>query len=106
MKTQKKLWDEKIYIEILIFNISFVQRHASEAIDSGDEFSSHSTQAKDNYDNFDQTIMNLEVSQIEDHINQAPQPTNHNGVGVFYLLLLSVCATPVVPPRTATPFRL
>ena len=40
------------------------------------EFSSQSTQAKDNYDNFDQTIMNLEVSQIDDHINQAPQPAN------------------------------
>ena len=48
-------------------------------IDSGDEFSNQSTQAKDNYDNFDQTIMNLEVSQIEDHINQAPQPANHYG---------------------------
>ena len=60
----------------------FVQRHASEAIDSGDEFWSQLTQAKDNYDNydnFDQTIVNLEVSQIEDHINQAPQPTNHYG---------------------------
>ena len=44
-----------------------------------DEFSHQPTQAKDNYDNFDQTIMNLEVSQIEDHINQAPQPTNHYG---------------------------
>ena len=63
----------------MVDKASFVQRHASEAIDSGDEFSSHSTQAKDNYDNFDQTIMNLEVSQTEDHINQAPQPTNHYG---------------------------
>ena len=61
----------------MVDKATFVQRHhASEAIDSGDEFSSHSTQAKDNYDNFDQTIMNLEVSQIEDHINGAvPQET-------------------------------
>ena len=65
----------------MVDKASFVQRHASEAIDSGDEFSSQSTQAKDNYDNFDQTIMNLEGSQIEDHINQAPQPTNHYGAG-------------------------
>ena len=35
-------------------------------IDSGDDFSRQSTQAKDNYDNFDQTIMDLEASQIED----------------------------------------
>ena len=65
----------------MVDKASFAQRHASEAIDSGDEFSSQSTQAKDNYDNFDQTTMNLEleVSQIEDHINQAPQPANHYG---------------------------
>ena len=30
--------------------------------------------AKDNYDNFDQTIMGLEVSQTEDPLNQAPAP--------------------------------
>ena len=63
----------------MVDKASFVQRHDSEVIDSGDEFSSQSTQAKDNYDNFDQTIMNLEVSQIEEHINQAPQPVNHYG---------------------------
>ena len=38
------------------------QRDASAAIDSGDDFSHQSTQAMDNYDNFDQTIMGLEVS--------------------------------------------
>ena len=34
---------------------------------------------KDNYDNFDQTIMGLEASQTEDPLNQAPQPANHYG---------------------------
>ena len=59
---------------------SFAQRSASATatIDSGDNFSHQSTQAKDNYDNFDQTIMGLEASQIEEPlINQAPQPVNH-----------------------------
>ena len=49
---------------------------ASATIDSGDGFSNQSTQAKDNYDNFEQTIMGLEVSQTEDPLNQAPQPAN------------------------------
>ena len=35
--------------------------------------------AIDNYDNFDQTIMDLEASQIEDPVYQAPQPANHYG---------------------------
>ena len=40
-----------------------------------------STQAIDNYDNFDQTIMDLEASQMEDPVYQyqAPQPANHYG---------------------------
>ena len=38
-----------------------------------------STQAIDNYDNFHQTIMNLEPSQIEDSVCQTPQATNHYG---------------------------
>ena len=32
-----------------------------------------------NYDNFDQTIMDLEASQKEDPLNQAPQAANHYG---------------------------
>ena len=39
--------------------------------DSGDDFSHQSTLAMDNYDNFDQTIMGLEVSQTEDPLSQA-----------------------------------
>ena len=35
------------------------------------------SQAKDNYDIFDQTIMDLEASQTEDPLNQPPQPANH-----------------------------
>ena len=58
---------------------SFDQRSASAAIESGDDFSRQSTQAIDNYDNFDQTIMRLEVSQTEDPLDQAPQPANHYG---------------------------
>ena len=38
-----------------------------------------STQAIDNYDNFDQTIMDLEASQVEDPVYQAPHPANHYG---------------------------
>ena len=53
---------------------SFDQRNASAAIESGDDFSRYSTQALDNYDNFDQTIMNMEASQVEDPVRQAPQP--------------------------------
>ena len=36
----------------------------------------------DNYDNFDQTIMGLEVSQTEDPLNQAPQPGMHYGASM------------------------
>ena len=57
---------------------SFDQRSASAAIESGDDFSRQSTQAIDNYDNF-QTIMDLEASQVEDPVQQAPQPANHYG---------------------------
>ena len=63
----------------MVDKASLAQRRASATIDSGDEFSNQSTKAKDNYDNFDQTIMNLEVSQIEDPLNQAPQPPNNYG---------------------------
>ena len=41
----------------MIDKASLAQRSASATIDSGDDFSHQSTQAKDNYDNFDQTIM-------------------------------------------------
>ena len=58
---------------------SFDQRSASAAIESGDDFSRQSTQAIDNYDNFDQTIMDIEASQVEDPVYQAPQPANHYG---------------------------
>ena len=35
----------------------------------------HPTQVIDNnYDNFDLTIMGIEVSQTEEHLNRAPQP--------------------------------
>ena len=64
----------------MVDKASLAQRSASAAIDSGDDFSRLSTQAKDNYDNFDQTIMDLEASQIEDPVYQAPQPANHYGV--------------------------
>ena len=54
----------------MIDKASLAQRSASAAIDFGDDFSRQSTQAIDNYDNFDQTIMDLEAlctaSQIED----------------------------------------
>ena len=66
------------FISIIYNFLPYIQTSNSRAF-SPDEFSSRSIQAKDNYDNFDQTIMNLEVSQIEDHINQAPQPVNHYG---------------------------
>ena len=59
--------------------LSLDQRSASAAIESGDDFSRYSIQAVDNYDNFDQTIMNMEVSQVEDPIRQAPQPANLYG---------------------------
>ena len=46
----------------MVDKASLAQRSASAAIDSRDDFSHQSTQAKDNYDNFDQTMMGLEVS--------------------------------------------
>ena len=64
----------------MVDKASLAQRCASATIDSGDDFSHQSTQAKDNYDNFDQTIMDLEASQKEDPLNQAPQPANHYGL--------------------------
>ena len=64
----------------MVDKTSLAQRRASATIDSGDDFSNQSTQANDNYDNFDQTIMDLEDSQKEDPLkNQAPQPANHYG---------------------------
>ena len=57
----------------------YYYRTASAAIESGDDFSRYSIQALDNYDNFDQTIMNMEVSQVQDPIRQAPQPANLYG---------------------------
>ena len=52
----------------MVDKANITQRDASAAIDSGDDFSHQSTQAMDNYDydNFDQTIMGLKVSQTED----------------------------------------
>ena len=63
----------------MVDTASIAQRSASATIDSGDDFSHQSTQAKDNYDNFDQTIMGLEASQTQDPLDQAPQPANHYG---------------------------
>ena len=63
----------------MIDKASLAQRSASAAIDFGDDFSRQSTQTIDNYDNFEQTIMDLEASQIEDPVYQAPQPANHYG---------------------------
>ena len=60
----------------MIDKASLAQRSASAAIDFGDDFSRQSTQTIDNYDNFEQTIMDLEASQIEDPVYQAPQPAN------------------------------
>ena len=66
---------------IIITIINLAQRSASATttIDFGDDFSRQSTQTIDNYDNFDQTIMDLEASQVEDPVYQAPQPANHYG---------------------------
>ena len=52
----------------MVDKASLAQRSVSATIDSGDDFSHQSTQAMDNYDydNFDQTIMGLKVSQTED----------------------------------------
>ena len=58
---------------------SYDQRSASAAFNFGENFSRQSTQAIDNYDNFHQTIMALEASQIEDPVHQVPQAANHYG---------------------------
>ena len=50
----------------MVDKASLAQRCASATIDSGDDFSNQSTQVKDNYDNFDQTIMDLKDSQKEE----------------------------------------
>ena len=44
----------------MVEKANITQRNAPAAIDSGDDFSHQSTQAIDNYDNLDQTIMGLE----------------------------------------------
>ena len=63
----------------MIDKASHDQRSASAAFNFGEDFSRQSTQAIDNYDNFDQTIMDLEASQVEDPVYQAPHPANHYG---------------------------
>ena len=50
----------------MVDKASLAQRSVFATIDSGDDFSHQSTQAMDNYDNFDQIIMGLEVSQTEE----------------------------------------
>ena len=77
----------------MIDKASLAQRSASAAIDFGDDFSRQSTQAIDNYDNFHQTIMNLEPSQIEDSVCQTPQATNHYGASTEETR--SQCFTPL-----------
>ena len=64
----------------MVDKASLAQRSVPATIDSGDDFSHQSTQANDNYDNFDQTIMDLNVSQIDDLVYQALQPANYCGV--------------------------
>ena len=78
----------------MIDKASLAQRSASAAIDFGDDFSRQSTQAIDNYDNFDQTIKDLEASQIEDPVYRAPQPANHYGATTE--VTCSQCSTPLI----------
>ena len=49
---------------MMVDKANITQRNVSAAIDSGDVFSHKSTQAIDNYDNVDQTIMGLEVKSF------------------------------------------
>ena len=53
----------------MVDNANATQRQASTAVDSGDDFSHKSIQAIDNYGNFDETIMGIEASQTEEHLN-------------------------------------
>ena len=76
------------------------QRNASAAFNFGEDFSRQSTQAIDNYDNFHQTIMNLEPSQIEDSVCQTPQATNHYGASTEETR--SQCFTPLTCNVTST----
>ena len=75
----------------MVDKASLAQRCASATIDSGDDFSHQSTQAKDNYDNFDRTIMDLEALQMEDPSNQAPQPANHYGLRGYGAMTEETC---------------
>ena len=43
---------------------------------SGDYFSHQSTQARDNYDNFDQMILGLEASQTEEPLIKSSPPVS------------------------------
>ena len=81
----------------MVDKASLAQRRASATIDSGDDFSHQSTQAKDNYDNFDQTIMDLELeaSQIEDRrpfksSSPASEPLRGDDGGVLLSMLYSL----------------
>ena len=78
----------------MVDKASLAQRCVSATIDSGDDFSDQSTQTKDNYDNFE-TIMDLEASQIEDPLNQAPQPANHYHYGAMTEETCFQCFTPL-----------
>ena len=59
-----------------------------------------STQAIDNYDNFHQTIMNLEPSQIEDSVCQTPQATNHYGASTEETRSQCFTCRRIAPPPT------
>ena len=81
----------------MVDKTSLAQRRASATIDSGDDFSNQSTEANDNYDNFDQTIMDLgrRLAKRRDPLNQAPQssasePLRGDDGGVLLSMLHSL----------------
>ena len=77
----------------MVDTASIAQRSASATIDSGDDFSHQSTQAKDNYDNFDQTIMGLEASQTQD-------PLTFSLLAISLQIKLQASSSPAPSPQT------
>ena len=78
----------------MVDKASLAQKCASATINSGDDFSNQSTKVSDNYDNFDQTIMDLEDSQKEERpfksSSSASKPLRGDDGGVLLSTLHSL----------------
>ena len=66
----------------MVDNANTAQRHVSAGIHSGEDFSHQLAQVIANCDNFDQTIMGLDIVQNDDYPNRESQHEMEPGVSI------------------------